>query len=256
MRIATFNVNSVRARLPIVTEWLAKNRPDVLCAQETKVQDIAFPVEEIEQIGYRSYFKGQKGYNGVAVFTLEEAADVCFGLDSEPCDEARIVTVRVGEVTIVNTYVPQGDSVDSVKFLYKLEWFKRLRRYFENNFKASNMVLWTGDFNVAPEAIDVYRPEEKGNHVCFCPAVREALGEVMGWGFEDVFRRHCSEAGQYSFWDYRLTGSFERNLGWRLDHFMATRVLAERSVGCYIDKLPRGLPRPSDHTPVVAEFAV
>jgi exodeoxyribonuclease-3 len=254
VKVATFNVNSVRARLAIVVEWLRRNTPDVLAVQETKVQDPDFPREAFDEIGYRCVFKGQKTYNGVALFSPHPIEDVEFGLLDEPRDEPRLLKARVKCVTIVNTYVPQGYLPDSDKFRYKLQWFDRLAAYFRNRFKPTDPLLWVGDLNVAPEPIDVYDPEALAGHVCFRPEVHEALAKVMAWGFTDLFRLHCAEPGQYSFWDYRAGNAFGRNLGWRLDHIMATAPLAQKCRRCTIDKGPRAAERPSDHTPVVAEF--
>lgn len=254
MKIAGFNVNSLRVRLPIVLDWLTRHQPDVLCVQETKVQDKDFPAEAFSNTGYQFIFKGQKSYNGVAVFSKEKPQNIRFGFDDEPKDQPRLITARIGGINIVNTYIPQGYLPDSEKFRYKLAWFKRLRKFFEKNFKPADPVVWVGDFNVAPEDKDVYDPKGLAGHVCFCPEVTEALNEVMQWGFVDVFRMHCDKAGEYTFWDYRLRGSFKRNFGWRLDHIMATKSLARKSTACYIDKTPRIAERPSDHTPIAAEF--
>ncbi len=254
MKVASFNVNSLRARLPIVLPWLAENKPDVLCVQETKVQDVDFPAEAFDKAGYNYVFKGQKSYNGVAIFSRGKITNVKFGFDSEPKDAARLVKAEINGIAIVNTYIPQGYLPESEKFEYKLKWFNRLLRFFKKNFKPTEPVLWTGDFNVAPEPIDVYDPERLLGHVCFHPEARKALKGVLQWGFTDVFRMHCSKAGQYTFWDYRERGSVKRNLGWRLDHIMATKPLAEKCTGCYIDKRPRLAEKPSDHTPIVAEF--
>ncbi len=254
MKIASFNVNSLRARLAVVLAWLARHQPDVLCVQETKVQDIDFPADAFDETGYRYIFKGQKSYNGVAIFSKSEMNGVRFGFDDEPKDEPRLVKATISGIEIVNTYVPQGYSPESEKFEYKLKWFERLLNFFDKNFKPADPILWVGDFNIAPEAIDVYDPEGLLGHVCFHPEVHRVLKEVMKWGFIDVFRMHCSEAGQYTFWDYRLRGAFKRNLGWRLDHIMATKPIAEECIACYIDKDLRLADRPSDHTPIVAEF--
>jgi exodeoxyribonuclease-3 len=135
-----------------------------------------------------------------------------------------------------------------------LKWFDRLLTFFDKNFKSADSIVWVGDFNVAPEPIDVYDPESLLGHVCFCPEVMDALNKVILWGFVDVFRMHCKEPGQYTFWDYRMRNSFKRNVGWRLDHIMATKPLAEKCTACYIDTQPRTAKRPSDHTPIVAEF--
>jgi exodeoxyribonuclease-3 len=254
MKIVSFNVNSLRARLPIVLQWLAEHRPNVLCVQETKVQDVDFPADAFETSGYKHVFKGQKSYNGVAIFSKSQILKVKFGFDDEPKDEARLVKAEINGIVIVNTYIPQGYLPESEKFEYKLNWFNRLLSFFKKHFKPTDPVLWVGDFNVAPEPIDVYDPEGLLGHVCFCPEVTQALNEIVQWGFVDVFRMHCSEPGQYTFWDYRLRNSFKRNLGWRLDHIMATKLLAEKCTTCYIDKKPRTADKPSDHTPIVAEF--
>jgi exodeoxyribonuclease-3 len=254
MKVATFNTNSLRARLHVVPQWLSKHQPDVLCLQETKVQDVDFPTSQFDQIGYKYVFKGQKSYNGVATLSKNTITKVEYGFQDEPRDEARLIKAEIKGIVIVNTYVPQGVSPDSEKFQYKLKWFDRLHRYFKENFKPTDPILWMGDFNIAPQPIDVYDPEGLLGHVCFHPEVHKALDKVLQWGFVDVFRIHCSEAGQYTFWDYRLPNSFKRNLGWRLDHIMATQPLAEKSTACYIDKQPRTANRPSDHTPLIAEF--
>jgi exodeoxyribonuclease-3 len=254
MKIASFNVNSLRARLELVMQWLAKHEPDVLCVQETKVQDKDFPAEPFKRVGYHCAFKGQKSYNGVAIFSRTPLRNVSYGLDSEPKDEARLIAARAKGITIVNTYVPQGYEPDSDRFQYKLEWFARLGQYFEKRFKPADKVLWIGDLNVAPEPIDVFDPEGLIGSVCFHPKVSEAFETIKQWGFVDLFRKFCPEPKQYSFWDYRLPNAFKRNLGWRLDHVLATKALAKRCSACHIDKAPRQAPKPSDHTPVVAEF--
>jgi exodeoxyribonuclease-3 len=254
MKIASFNVNGLRARVPVVLEWLKGHKPDVLCVQETKVQDSEFPAEAFADSGYEYTFKGQKSYNGVAIFSKRAIKKVVTGFADEPKDESRLISAQVDKIVVVNTYFPQGYMPESEQYQYKLKWFSRLRKYFEKNFKPEQPVLWVGDFNVAPEAIDVYDPEGLAGHVCFNPEVTTALKEVSEWGFVDLFRLHCKEAGQYTFWDYRERNSFKRNLGWRLDHIMATNTLAKKCTACYIDKEPRKAERPSDHTPIMAEF--
>lgn len=254
MKIASFNVNSLRARLPLVVQWLDEHRPNVLCLQETKVQDIDFPTDAFGDIGYKYVFKGQKSYNGVAIFSRDEIKAVKIGFVDEPKDQARLLKAEINGIAIVNTYIPQGYLPESEKFEYKLNWFARLRGFFDGNFRPAEPVLWLGDFNVAPEPIDVYDPEGLLGHVCFHPDVHKALKEIMEWGFIDLFRLHCDKPGQYTFWDYRMPNAVKRNRGWRLDHIMATKSLAEKCVSCYIDKKPRLAERPSDHTPIVAEF--
>lgn len=254
MKIVSFNVNSLRARLPLVLQWLAEHKPDALCLQETKVQDIDFPTDAFDKTGYNYVFKGQKGYNGVAIFSRSEITAVKFGFDEEPRDQARLIKAQINGISIVNTYIPQGYLPESEKFEYKLSWFNRLSDFLDKNFRPTDPVLWLGDFNVAPEPIDVYDPEGLLGHVCFHPDVHKALKMVCQWGFVDVFRMHCDQPGQYTFWDYRMPSAVKRNRGWRLDHIMATQSLAQTSTTCYIDKEPRLAERPSDHTPIVAEF--
>jgi exodeoxyribonuclease-3 len=254
MKIASFNVNSLRARLPIVLQWLADTQIDVLCVQETKVQDIDFPTEPFDEIGYNYAFKGQKSYNGVAILSKHPIEHVDYGLPDEPKDEPRLIKAGIAGIKIVNTYVPQGHSPDSEKFQYKLRWFARLLDYFQRNFTSEDAVLWVGDLNIAPTPIDVYDPKTLLGHVCFHPAVHEVLSKVMAWGFVDVFRKHCDQPGEYTFFDYRMPNALGRNLGWRLDHIMATTPLAEKSTSCTIAKDLRLAERPSDHVPIVAEF--
>ncbi len=254
MKVASYNVNSLRVRLPIVIKWLTDNDIDVLCLQETKVQDTDFPTEAFDGIEYDHVFKGQKSYNGVAILSKHPIEQVIFGFPDEPRDEARIIKAEINGIVIVNTYIPQGQSPDSEKFQYKLKWFGRLLEYFQRDFGSLDKVLWTGDLNIAPKPIDVYDPEILLGHVCFHPEVHDALNEILSWGFVDVFRKHCENANEFTFWDYRMRNSFKRNLGWRIDHIMATVPLAEKSTSCFIDKEPRAAERPSDHTPIVAEF--
>lgn len=256
MKIATFNVNSLRVRLPILTEWLKEASPDILCLQETKVQDPDFPHAAIEATGYNYVFKGQKTYNGVAILSRPKISDVSYGLPDEPCDEPRMITASIGGITVINTYVPQGASIDSQYYTYKLEWFKRLRRYLDKTFDPGSPLVWCGDLNVAPEPIDVYDPESLADHVCFHIEARKALRHVLDFGLVDCFRLHNKNPGEYSFWDYREPGSLSRNRGWRLDHIMATKPLASKCSSAAIDKQPRQQERPSDHTPVIAEFSI
>jgi exodeoxyribonuclease-3 len=254
MKIASYNVNSLRIRLPIVLQWLADSQADVLCVQETKVQDADFPTKTFDEIGYQYAFKGQKSYNGVAILSKHPIEQIECGLPDEPRDEPRLIKAEITGLTIVNTYVPQGYLPDSEKFQYKLQWFTRLLDYFKRNFSPKDAVLWVGDLNIAPTPIDVYDPKTLLGHVCFHPAVHEVLNNVMSWGFVDVFRKHCNKAGEYTFWDYRMRNAFGRNLGWRLDHIMATKSLADKSTSCAITKDLRQAERPSDHVPIVAEF--
>ena len=256
--VATYNCNSIRSRLPLVLDWLREHRPDVLCLQETKVPDPEFPAQAFRAAGYHVVFRGEKGGAGVAIASRAEPEEVAFGLDDEgPPDEARLVRATVAGIPIVNTYVPQGRSPDHPMFQYKLQWLARLRDYFERHFSPEEPLLWCGDFNVAPEEIDVHNPVRLKNHVDFHPQARTALERIRAWGFVDVFRKHHpGEPGQYTFWDYRVKGALERGLGWRVDHIWATPPLAEKSVAAWIDVEARRAERPSDHTFLVAEFAL
>ena len=251
MKIATFNVNSIRTRLPIVLDWLRSSQADVLAVQETKVQDPDFPAEPIEALGYQVVFRGQKSYNGVALISKAPIEQVRFGLEDEPYDESRLLDATVRGLRIINTYVPQGQDPDSDKFQYKLQWFKRLHAYFERHVRRDDPVIWLGDLNVAPEPMDVYDPKKLAGHVCFCPEVTKALYEVMAWRFVDLFREFNKDGDLYSFWDYRGRDTVGRNHGWRIDHVMGTAPILDKSTGCTIDKAPRLADRPSDHTPVI-----
>lgn len=258
-RVATFNANSIRSRLDQVLSWLVRYAPDVLALQETKVQDHEFPAEAFRQMGYYVVFRGQKAYAGVALVTREEPREVSYGLDDGlgEADEARLIAAKVGGIPIVNTYVPQGREVGSPHFTYKLEWLRRLRSYFERHYRPDEPLLWMGDLNVAPLEIDVHDPRGLCDHVDFHPLARAALEEAIAWGFVDVFRRHHpDEPGQYTYWDYRVRGALERNIGWRVDHILATEPLARRSTCAWIDVDARRSERPSDHTFLVAEFAL
>ncbi len=256
-KLATFNVNSVRMRLDLVTGWLQKHQPDVLCLQEIKVQDSDFPLDAFRQIGYQVAFRGQKAHAGVAIVSKEEPRQVLTGLDDggEP-DHARLIRAVVAGVPIVNTYVPQGQSLDSPWYAYKLEWLARLRRWFEQHYAPDQPLAWVGDLNVAPEPIDVHDPKALAKHVAFHPDVRAALQQLKDWGFVDVFRQVHPEPGHYTFWDYRLRDAVDRNIGWRVDHIWATPPLAAKCVNAWIDVETRRAEKPSDHTFLVAEFSL
>ncbi len=257
-KIATFNANSIRVRLKQILDWLAHEKVDVLCVQETKVQDKDFPVEPIREAGWHVVFRGQKSYAGVAMLCREKPEAVAYGFDDggEP-DVARLISATVRGIPVVNTYVPQGRKVDSEHFEYKLAWFGRMRHFFEQNYRPDRPLVWVGDFNVAVEDIDVYDPQRLRGHVDFHPAVQAALEKVREWGFVDIFRHHHpGEPDHYTYWDYRTRNPIERNRGWRVDHIWATESLAERSTDCWIDVEARKHERPSDHTFMVAEFQI
>ena len=255
MKVASFNANGIRARLSVILDWLAKESPDVLCIQETKVQDSEFPGKPFEEAGYYSVYRGGKAYNGVAMVSRIALSNICFGFsDGDAGEETRLVCGTFLEVPIVNTYVPQGLAPDSEKFRYKLDWFHRLRDHFSRHFDCARPLLWVGDFNVAPEPIDVCDPTNMVGSIGFHPDEQAALAAVKSWGFIDVFRKHEPGTGKFTFWDYRVPNAVKRGLGWRIDHIWATPVLAARSVRAWIDIAPRLVPKPSDHTFVAAEF--
>jgi len=258
LKVATYNANSIRARMDLILDWLDREETDVLCVQETKVQDQDFPEEPIREAGYHVVYRGQKAHAGVAILSSMEAKDVAYGFDDggEP-DEPRLIRAVYAGVPVVNTYVPQGRSPDSEHFQYKLDWFDRLRALFERHYDPQEPLLWMGDFNVAPEPIDIYDPKGKANHVDFHPDARAALDQVRDWGFVDVFRRHHpDEEDQYTYYDYRAKDPIERGIGWRVDHIWSTKPLAERSTEAWIDFEARRAERPSDHTFLVATFDV
>ena len=255
-RIVTYNVNSIRSRLHIIIPWLEEHRPDVLCMQETKVADDRFPLGEFQEAGYHTIFRGSRQYNGVAIASREEPETVEYGLPGNgPPDEDRLIAATFKGIRIVNTYVPQGRERETAQFAYKLAWFERLKNFFASRYPPEKPLIWCGDLNVAPEAIDVHDPKRLLGHVCFTPEVWEAFAAVRSCGFTDIFRKHHpGEAGCYSFFDYRVPKAIERGLGWRVDHILATEPLAARSLGCDIDMKPRLAEKPSDHTVLVADF--
>jgi exodeoxyribonuclease-3 len=258
MRIATFNVNSLKARLPIVEKFLGgASPPDILCLQETKCRNADFPKDFFEDLGYECAYSGMKSYNGVAVVSripfLGFDSGFGDGIDIEQ-DLARVIRARFDDLDVICTYVPQGKEMSSPDFGYKLRFFERLREMLERAYKPSEKLLWTGDINVVPTDMDVTHPEKKRDHVCVCEEVRTALSGVMSWGFVDVFRKHRPDPGEFSFWDYRIKGALEKNIGWRIDHLFATGVLADTSVDAFVEKEFRAMERPSDHTAVTAVF--
>ena len=254
LKLATWNVNSVLARLPLVTRWLEAERPDVLCLQETKCTDDKFPKDAFAEISYQSETFGQRTYNGVAILSRAPCTEVQRGFyEREESADARLLAATGEGVRVVNVYIPNGAFVGSDKYRYKLEWMQRLRAFFDAHYKRSAAVLLCGDFNVAPEERDVHDPQLWQGRILFSKRERAALASIKGWGFEDAFRLHTEEGGHFSWWDYRA-GSFRRNAGLRIDHIWTSQSLAARCTASWIDKEPRGWERPSDHTPVVAIF--
>ncbi len=256
MKIATWNVNSIGVRLPQVLTWLADNPTDVLCLQEIKCVDEKFPAQAFRDAGYHPIFFGQPSYNGVAFISKAAAEDVECGFAGDVASgQKRFIAATFDGVRVVNTYFPNGQALNSEKFMYKLGWMKNLRHYFDTRCDPRLPVALCGDYNIAPDDRDVYDPVGWAGQIHCSPQEREALQEIKEWGFVDTFRMHQAEGGFYSWWDYRSSG-FRRNQGLRIDHVWASPPLADKCVAAWIDKLPRTWERPSDHTPVVAEFAL
>lgn len=254
--IATFNVNSVRSRMPILQKWLAENSVDALCLQETKVVDDDFPEGDFQEMGYRCLYRGEKSYNGVAIMTKAplDGYVVGFGDGEEPEGETRLIRARIGDFCMINTYIPQGKAIDHADYQYKHRFLDRLKAMIDREYDQTEKVVWVGDMNVAPTDIDVTTPERKRKHPCFAPDIQEHYEDVLSWGFTDLFRKFKPEAGHFSFFDYRVKNALENNVGWRIDHVLVTPALEEVAVDCWIDREPRGWERPSDHTPVLASF--
>ena len=256
MKFATFNTNSVRARLPIIEGWLAREKPDVLCVQETKVQDQDFPAGSFHDAGYEVVFKGQKSYNGVAIVSRKRAEGVRDSLSGDDEEEARFISGEIDEIPIIDVYVPQGVAPGTEKFVYKLKWLKDLLAHLENHYDPERPLLVAGDFNVALEPIDVYDPEGLKGQVGFHPEEQAMMRELLDWGLVDIFRKHHPEGEQFTFWDYRIPNALKRKMGWRIDYVLATRPVAEIAIDCWIDYDARTLAKPSDHTFLVAEFDI
>jgi exodeoxyribonuclease-3 len=254
LTIATWNVNSIRARTERVIPWLDANKPDVLCMQELKVEADKFPTEAFTQIGYQVVLHAQKTYNGVAIVSRVAATDVRVGLDDGiDDDQARLISATIGGIRVASVYAPNGQTVGSDKYEYKLQWMDRLRRWLDDKNDRGQPLALCGDFNVAPEAKDVHDPVAWAKETLFHVDARVALERVRTWGLVDLFRLHHHEAGYYSWWDYQML-AFPKGRGLRIDHIFATESLARRCQSCWIDREARKGQKPSDHAPVVATF--
>lgn len=251
--IATWNVNSLRVRLTQVVDWLVMHQPDVLALQEIKVEDKDFPTEIFAQLGYAAVFSGQKTYNGVAILSKLPAQEIMVDNPYFEDPQRRILAATVNNIRVVNLYVPNGDSVGSEKYEYKLSWMKKMTDFLRQELIKYPHLVVLGDFNVAPDDRDVYEPELWKDKVLCSEPERQALQAWCELGLADSFRLFTAEIGFYSWWDYRAA-AFRRDLGLRIDLILASEKLAATCESCIIDKAPRKLERPSDHTPVFAKF--
>ncbi|MDH3987785.1 MAG: exodeoxyribonuclease III [Gammaproteobacteria bacterium] len=254
MKIATWNVNSLKVRLPHVLKWLASASPDVLVLQEIKQIADAFAVDAFSEIGYQSVASGQKTYNGVAVISREPSTDIVTDFPGFEDPQRRILAATIDGVRVVNLYVPNGNSVGSDKYEYKLGWLRALKGFLESEMRAHEKLVVLGDFNIAPDDRDVHDPEKWGESILCSPPERQALEELIDLGLSDVFRQFDQAEKTFSWWDYRAAG-FRRNAGLRIDLILASKALADVCEASYIDREPRTWERPSDHTPVIAEFS-
>jgi exodeoxyribonuclease-3 len=255
MKIATWNVNSLKVRLPHVLDWLATEQPDVLCLQETKLTDENFPADDIRAAGYEVVFSGQKTYNGVATISRSTASDIVTDVTDLDDPQRRILGATIDGVRVLNLYVVNGQEVGSEKYAHKLHWLEKVTDYIATQLKDHEHFVVLGDFNIAPADEDVHDPDAWHERILCSTPEREALGRMLELGMKDTFRLFPQEEKSFSWWDYRAA-AFRRNMGLRIDLILASHTLAGQCTACHIDKAPRRLERPSDHTPVVAEFSL
>ena len=257
MKIATWNVNSLNVRLPHVISWLTENQPDVLCLQETKQVNEKFEHDAFSAIGYHSYHNGQKTYNGVAIISKKELNNINFNLPNFEDPQKRIIsgilTNNNESIYIVSAYIPNGQAIDSDKFIYKMNWLNKFSEWVEKLTKKYDEIILTGDFNIAPEDNDCHDPDAWIGQNLVSPSERRAFKNILKIGFHDSYRKINPDLKEYSWWDYRMAG-FRRNLGMRIDHILVSTKMVPNITHSYIDKKPRKLERPSDHTPVVTEI--
>lgn len=254
MRVATWNVNSIKAREERALEWVDTHDPDVLCLQELKVVTDKFPYEAFQQRGYHAAVHGQKTYNGVAIVAKSELSDVQIGMPDDGDEEqARVISAEIDGLRIIDVYVPNGSTVGSEKWNYKLGWFERFFRYIEENADTEEPIVLCGDFNIAPDDKDVARPEEWKSSVLCHRDARAFFDRLVDWGFEDTFRKHNPDGGVYSWWDYRQLG-FPKGNGLRIDLILTTPSVDETSISAWVDREERKGKQPSDHAPVIVEL--
>ncbi len=255
MKIATWNVNSLKVRLPHVLKWLETHEPDTLVLQEIKQVTEAFPADELVQAGYESIASGQKTYNGVAVIAKQAPSEPVTDFPGFDDPQRRVLATTIGGVRVVNLYVPNGSEVGSEKYAYKLSWLEALHGFLKEQLEAHERLVVLGDFNIAPADEDVYDAEKWGDAILCSPRERAALARLLELGLTDVFRSFDQPEKTFSWWDYRAAG-FRRNAGLRIDLILTSEAMTSACTASYVDKEPRGWERPSDHTPVVAEFSL
>jgi exodeoxyribonuclease III len=254
MKLATWNVNSLNVRLPHVLDWLASDQPDVLCLQETKQEDSKFPYDALKEAGYNAVHSGQKTYNGVAILSPHPIEDVQFGIPNFSDEQKRVVTATINGIRIVCAYIPNGQAVDSDKYQYKLGWLNALTIWLKNELATHPNLALLGDYNIAPDDRDCHDPAAWIGQVLVSEPEREAFKQLVALGLHDSFRLFEQPEKSFSWWDYRMMG-FRRNFGMRIDHILVSDTLKAKCIACVIDKAPRKLERPSDHTPVILELA-
>lgn len=253
MKIATWNVNSLNVRLPHVLDWLQANPIDILCLQETKQEDSKFPYDDLKSAGYHAVHSGQKTYNGVAILSRHEMHDVEYGIAGFEDEQKRVISASINGVRVVCVYIVNGQAVDSEKYAYKMRWLNALQTWLMAELEKYPNLILLGDYNIAPDDRDCHDPVAWQGQILVSPAERAAFQALLGLGLHDSFRLFEVAEGHFSWWDYRMAG-FRRNLGMRIDHILVSDALKPSCVACVIDKAPRKLERPSDHTPVVLEF--
>jgi exodeoxyribonuclease III len=253
VKLATWNVNSLKVRLPHVVDWLTSIQPDVLCLQETKLEDKNFPLSDIEALGYRAVISGQKTYNGVALISKTDAIDVVNAIPDFEDPQKRILAATIDGVRVICAYMPNGQSLDSDKYQYKLKWLAALHDWLTDEIKRHPKLALLGDYNIAPEDRDVHDPKAWEGNVLVSEPERAAFRALIALGMKDSYRLFEQPEKTFTWWDYRMM-AFRRNMGLRIDHILLSDALVANCTSCSIDKAPRKLERPSDHAPVIAEL--
>ena len=255
IRIASWNVNSIRARFDVLSKWLKKKEYEIVFVQETKVQDHEFPIDDIKSIGYEAIFLGQKSYNGVAILSKEKINTLNKNLPGDKNDDqARFLTSKIKDIELICIYLPNGNPIDTDKFPYKLKWMDRLTSYIKKNLDENKKFILAGDFNVIPKEIDVHNPESWTNDALFHEDTLKKFWSMMNLGLTDAYRAINGDKVEYTFFDYKRKTNFENNKGLRIDHFLLPPSMVDKLDKCYIDSKLRGWEKPSDHVPIVCEF--